>query len=131
MGIWDKLIGGSVAEPIDAIGNTVDKIFTNDEERAQAEAVLLKIKENRHILQAEINKLEVQHRSIWVAGWRPALGWTCATGLSIPFIWNPILQWITEKPGPELPTNALMELVILMLGLGGLRTYEKVKGAAK
>ena len=93
--------------------------------------LLLKIKENRHILQADINKLEVQHRSIWVAGWRPALGWTCATGLSIPFIWNPILQWITEKPGPELPTNALMELVILMLGLGGLRTYEKVKGAAR
>lgn len=131
MGWFSQLIGGGVAEPIEAIGTAVDKIFTSDEERAKAQAVLLKIRENRHILQAELNLQESKHRSVWVAGWRPALGWTCAAGLSVPFIWNPILQWITGAPGPELPTGALMELVILMLGLGGLRSFEKVKGVTR
>jgi hypothetical protein len=131
MGWLDRLIGSGVAEPIEAIGNAADKIFTSDEERAQAEAVLLKLRQHQHILQAEMNLAGLKHRSIWVAGWRPALGWTCALGLSMPFVINPLLQWITGNAGPEMPTAALMELVILMLGLGGLRTYEKSKGITK
>lgn len=122
---------GEVAKPIAAIGNVFDQLFTSDEERASAEAVMEKIRQHPHILQAEINKIEASHRSVWVAGWRPAIGWVCAISLSFPFLINPILQWSTGMPGPELPIEAMISLVMSLLGLGGLRTFEKLKRLTK
>ena len=126
-----SLFSGGVAAPIDAIGNVFDKLFTSDEERAQAQAVLNRIKQEPHILQAEISKLEAQHRSTWVAGARPAIMWCCAVGLFFAFLVNPIIQWWTGSPGPDLPLDYIQELVWALLGLGGLRTVEKFGGKAK
>jgi len=130
MSVWTKLFGGAAAEPIDALGSAVDKIFTNDEERMQAQAVLDKIAQKPAILQAEINKIEAQHRSLFVAGWRPAIGWVCAIGLAFPFILNPLIEW-AGGTGPKIPMDQLMELVVALLGLGTLRTFEKLAGRAK
>ena len=131
-------IGGkSRAEPIEAIGNAFDKIFTSDVERAQAKIVMEKLRQQPHLLQAEMNKIEASHKSTFVAGWRPALGWVCAIGLGFVYIINPIIQWLTctfgDKciVGPEMPLESMMTLVISLLGLGGLRTFEKVKGITK
>jgi hypothetical protein len=87
--------------------------------------------------QLEINKMEAQHRSIFVAGWRPFLGW----GLSFSMIWHFVLAPITifgfsyaGVEAPELPAfdmDSLMTVLLGMLGLGGLRTVEKVKGLTK
>lgn len=87
--------------------------------------------------QLEINKMEAQHRSIFVAGWRPFLGW----GLSFAMIWHFVLAPITifgfsyaGVEAPELPAfdmDSLMTVLLGMLGLGGLRTVEKVKGLTK
>ena len=90
-----------------------------------------RIRQKPHILQAEINKIEASHRSIFVAGWRPAIGWVCAAGLAFPFLVNPVLQWWSGSPGPEMPTEALTSLIIALLGLGSLRTVEKFGGKAK
>ena len=130
MSFWTKLFGGAVTEPIDALGSAVDRIFTNDEERMQAQAVLDKIAQKPAILQAEINKIEAQHRSLFVAGWRPAIGWVCAIGLAFPFIINPLIEW-AGGTGPKIPMDQLMELVVALLGLGTLRTFEKLAGRAK
>jgi len=130
MSFWTKLFGGAAAEPIDALGSAVDKIFTNDEERLQAQAVLDKIAQKPAVLQAEINKIEAQHRSLFVAGWRPAIGWVCAIGLAFPFILNPLIEW-AGGTGPKIPMDQLMELVVALLGLGTLRTFEKLAGRAK
>jgi len=126
-----NLIGGNAAQPIEALGNVVDKVFTSDDERLQAQAVMQKIAMQPQILQAEINKLEASHRSLFVAGWRPFLGWVCGVGLLFPFVINPVFQWHTGQLGPELPMDYIMELVVALLGLGTLRTFEKVKGRAK
>ena len=131
MAFIEKLIGGSAAQPIEAIGNVFDKLFTSDEERAQAEAVLAKMAQEPHLLQAEINKIEASHRSVFVAGWRPLLGWVCGVGLGFAYIANPVIQWLTGEPGPVLPMDYMAELVMALLGLGGLRTVEKIKGKAK
>ena len=80
---WQSLIGVGIAEPIDAVGNAVDKIFTNEEDRAKADFVMAKLRQHPHILQAEMNLSESRHRSVFVAGWRPALGWACAFALLI------------------------------------------------
>jgi hypothetical protein len=87
--------------------------------------------------QLEINKMEAQHRSIFVAGWRPFLGW----GLSFAMLWHfviaPITMFAFAYAGmepPELPAfdmDSLMTVLLGMLGLGGLRTVEKVKGLTK
>ncbi len=83
------------------------------------------------MVQAETNKIAAGHRSTFVAGARPALLWVCATGYSFAFLINPIIQWLTGDPGPELPMDAMGELTLGMLGLAGLRTMEKLKGVSK
>ena len=117
--------------PVEAIFDGLDKLVTSDEERGQLQILKIKALQEPDKLQVELNKIEASHRSRFVAGWRPAIGWICAAGLSFPFIINPMLQWATNKPGPELPLDVLMELVLAMLGLGSLRTIEKLQGKSK
>jgi len=134
---FGKETGDAIASPITAVGNVLDSLFTSDEEREQAKAVMAKLEAQPHILQAEINKLEAQHKSPFVAGWRPALGWVCALGLAFVFVINPVIQWSSCLfgaaciAGPEMPLEAMMTLVVSLLGLGGLRTVEKIKGVTK
>lgn len=123
--------GKEIAAPIDALGNTFDKMFTNDEERMQAQAVLDKIKAQPAILNAELNKIEAQHRSVFVAGWRPAIGWICALGIGFAFIGNPLLTRFVGGAAVEVPLDMILELVLAMLGMGTLRTIEKIKGVTK
>ena len=123
--------GKEVAAPIDALGNTIDKMFTNDEERMQAQAVLDKIRIQPAILNAEMNKIEAQHRSLFVAGWRPAIGWICALGIGFAFIGNPLLQRFVGGESVNVPLDMILELVLAMLGMGALRTFEKIKGVTK
>ena len=123
--------GKDVAAPIDALGNTIDKMFTNDEERMQAQAVLDKIRIQPAILNAEMNKIEAQHRSLFVAGWRPCIGWICAAGIGFAFIGNPLLERFVPGDPVVVPLDMILELVLAMLGMGALRTFEKVKGVSK
>ena len=130
MGILQTLIGGSIAEPINAIGNVFDKLFTSDDERAQAKIVLEKLRQHPFELQAEINKIEASHRSFFVAGWRPAIGWVCAIGLFYDFFLRPILSGVGLTLMP-LDTATLHALIMALLGLGGMITAEKFGNKVK
>ena len=136
MSILTRLFGGPAVDAVSAIGNAFDKIFTSDEERAEASLLLAKLRQKPHLLQAEINKIEAAHRSIFVAGWRPFIGWVCGFGFLWAFLGHPLFEWVVTLYGiditpPELITDSLLELVLAMLGLGGLRTAEKLTGRAK
>ena len=136
MGLLVKLIGGGAVDAATGIANIVDKFVETDDERKAADLLLAKMAQRPGELQVELNKIEAGHRSLFVAGWRPALGWICALGLGFTFLINPMVQWATCManeclPGPELPYNIMLELVIAMLGLAGLRTAEKVMGRTK
>ena len=78
----------------------------------------------------ELNKAEAQHRSIFVAGWRPACGWCCALTLFAHYILFPFISTYTQYETPILDTTFMNTLLMGMLGIGGLRTYEKMKGKA-
>ena len=87
--------------------------------------------------QLNINKAEAQSRSLFVAGWRPFIGWTCGLAMFWHFVGVPItlffVGWFAVDI-PELPQfdmNSLMTVLLGMLGLGGLRTFEKTKGITK
>jgi len=89
-----------------------------------------------HMLQAVANIEGAKHRSIFVAGWRPAIGWVAALGLGYQFLVLPFAGLINaylKLPAelPQLQAEQLMTLVLSLLGLGGMRTFEKYKGAAK
>ena len=131
MGIFSKIAGAEIARPIDALRKFADVVSTTDEERLEADAVIKRMELRQDELLVELNKVEAQHRSLFISGWRPALGWVCVLGLALTFIVSPLLEWGTGVKGPELPTDIMLELVLGMLGLGALRTYEKLAGRAK
>jgi hypothetical protein len=87
--------------------------------------------------QLDINKEEAKHRSIFVSGWRPFVGWTCGAALCYHFILAPLILFGVGISGhtvpalPEFDMGSLMTVLMGMLGLGGLRTFEKTKGLTK
>ncbi len=131
MGFLSAFLGGAAAKPIDAIGNAFDKIFTSDDERSKALIVLNKLRQQPGILQVELNKIEAAHRSLFVAGWRPSIGWTCSLALFIQFIVVPCASFFTTVPLPSMSNQLLFDLVLAMLGMGTLRTVEKLKGSTR
>jgi len=128
----EKFLGEASARPIEAIGNLFDQLFTSDEERKAADALLIKIAQNPQILQAEINKIEASHRSVFVAGWRPFTGWVCGFALAYNFILRDVLiLFAPNQAPPDLNIDTLTTVMFALLGLGGLRTYEKLNGRTK
>ena len=111
-----------------------------DQKNALAHEIATLAEKQAHqaaLAQVEVNKEEAKSRSVFVAGWRPFIGWTCGVALAYHFVLAPIIIFGTTVFGvqiPELPVfdmDSLMTVLLGMLGLGGLRTYEKSKGLTK
>lgn len=137
MGLLSSIFGvGKAVDGVKAVGNILDDLFTSGEEKLTLEQVKIRLLQEPAKAQAHINLVEAGHRSIFVAGWRPFIGWVCGVGLLWAFIGHPLFEWIIalkgiDVPAPEINTDNMMELVLALLGLGGLRTFEKIKGRAK
>lgn len=140
LSLFSSAAAPALSAPIDAIGNVFDKLFTSDAEREQAAQVLEKMRQQPHLLQAEINKLEASHNSVFVAGWRPAIGWVCAFSLGTYYVPQHVLAailwvercWATGGLMPyPIGTDSLMELVFALLGLGFFRSVEKFGKVAR
>jgi len=121
------------------VSTAVDKIWPDANIEAQAKADELKAeltKELQYTLgQIEINKIEAASPSVFVSGWRPAVGWAGALGYGYEFLWRPIANGLSVAFGlppifPGIETEALSTLLFGLLGLGTLRTAEKLKGVA-
>lgn len=85
--------------------------------------------------QLEVNKIEAQNTSIFVAGWRPAIGWVCAAAFAWTFVLAPIVSYVAKLGGvvtalPTMDISQLMPVLLGMLGFGAMRTYEKVNGVS-
>ena len=126
--------------PIFEIGKTLLDRFVPDPEKKQAaEMELIRMAADGElkqvIAQLEINAREAAHPSIFVAGWRPAFGWCGALGFLYATIGQPLIAWgaaINGWPAPPALNLDLLWVVITgMLGIGGLRTFEKAKGVTK
>ncbi|MFC6440858.1 3TM-type holin [Bowmanella sp. JS7-9] len=125
------------------VGPLIDKLVdripdpnARAEAREQFETQLLTAVTEASTLQAKINQVEAAHSSVFVAGWRPFIGWVCGLSLLWAFLLQPIMVWGVKVAGvdvdiPIIETGALYQLVLAMLGMGGLRTFEKMKGVAR
>jgi len=126
---------------IGPVAGLLDKFIEDKDQKAKlAHEIATMAEKHAHeaaMAQVDVNKAEAQHRSIFVAGWRPFIGWTCGVALAYHFVIAPLVIFGASWAGaeiPELPSfdmDALMTVLLGMLGLGGLRTYEKTKGLTK
>lgn len=132
-----------VAALIPLLGPLVEKLIDHipdplarEKAKAEAEATLLTLLNAQQQGQVEINKLEAQNADLFVSGWRPFIGWVCGSALLYTYVLSPfiawgLIVWAPAAPLPVVPTDNLFELVLAMLGLGGLRTFEKLKGVSR
>jgi len=121
---------------VDAVASLVETVVgriwpdKSEQERAQLAAALALVQG-----QLDINKVEAANPNAFTSGWRPAIGWICGAAFGIQFVFGPLASWGSRLYGhpvdfPPMDIGAMMPVLLGMLGLGGLRTYEKVKGAA-
>tara|TARA_Y100001972_G_scaffold123044_1_gene169660 strand:+ start:418 stop:798 length:381 start_codon:yes stop_codon:yes gene_type:complete len=121
---------------IDPISNILDKFVADKDLKQKLEHELKTELHRANMAQIEVNKVEAQHRTVFVAGWRPFTGWVCATALAYHFIIEPVLVFFLSWYGiqiqlPQFDMGSLLTVLMGMLGLGGLRTYEKKLGLTK
>ena len=133
LGIFDAVMG--TVKPI------LDKFIPDAKDRLEAEQLIANQLHAVNMGQIEINKQEAKSDKLFVAGWRPFVGWTCAGTFAYSVVIRDFLNWgmnvITTYSGHILPvlpnpdTTLTFEILMALLGFGGLRTYEKFKGVAR
>lgn len=131
----------------DLAGKVFDRIFPDPKQANEAKLELFKLQQAGELKvlesetqlamgQMDINKIEAGSDSFFKSGWRPAVGWTCVFGLVYQFVFEPLAVFTLgvmeiKAPMPSLNLDTLMTLLFALLGLGGYRTVEKLKGVSK
>ena len=134
-----NLIGGLLGGKggaLKQITNVIDELHTSEEEKLDKKILMQRIQQKLAEKQLDVNAKEATHRSVFVAGWRPAIGWCGAGALFFEFILSPCIEWYAKFSGldltaPEIQTGPLLAIVTSMLGVAGMRSFEKAKGIAK
>lgn len=125
---------------ISPVTTLLDKFIPDaDEKYRMAHEIATLAERQAHELakeQIKVNQAEAAHGSVFVSGWRPAVGWICATGLAFNFIIVPLGNFtlvLAEKGVvvPSLDLSEMMPVLLGMLGLGAYRSFEKIKGVAR
>ena len=130
-----KLFGGGT---IKAVGKIVDELYTSEDERNQAKIAIKKVEAELKKRQMDINLADAQSKAGGLSGaiqriWRPLIGFSAALAIFWEYVLKQFLMFLIAtfswetKPLPELDMGTLMPLVMALLGMGALRSYEKVK----
>lgn len=138
MSLLDGGVGGAIAG---VVGQIIDRAWPDPTKKAEAQLAMAKLLQDGafndaeqqirlSLAQAKINEIEAASPDFFRAGWRPAVGWVCAAGLAYQFLVRPLLVGFLVRQFPELDMGTLTTLLFGMLGLGAMRTQEKIKGVA-
>jgi dienelactone hydrolase len=129
-----------IVAPILQLGQSLlERWFPDPQKKAEAEQQFMLLMQEQDfrkvIAQLEVNAKEAASPHLFVAGWRPAVGWCCAAGFLWATIGQPVIAWVAIAKGwpapPAIDTEVLLYVLGGMLGLGGLRSFEKTKGVTK
>lgn len=137
MSWFGNLLGGGIAGAAEGIAGIVDRFVETEDERRAAEIIKAKLMMQPSLVQAELNRVEAAHRSVFVAGWRPFIGWVCGVALFYNFVARDLLAWVILNTGieasmpPDLAMDELITILLGMLGLGAFRTVEKFGGKTR
>ena len=124
----------AVAESIVGVaGKVLNKFVADKDLKVKLQHELKTAFHAANLAQIDLNKQEAAHQSMFVAGWRPFVGWTCGVALAYHLLIAPLLGFVLvlygiDTPMPEFEFSQLSTILMGMLGLGGLRSYEKMKG---
>jgi len=134
MGILEFLpvVGSAVQKLLDLIPDPNARAKAAEEYQQTVLAIAAKAEAD----QRDINKTEAASNSLFVAGWRPGIGWVCALALAFQYLVRPLVSWAAGVWWPAMPAlpgldDSLWQLMFGMLGMGGLRTLEKTRGVGK
>ena len=128
-----------VSALLDIGGKVMDRLWPDPAQAAAAKLELFKLQQSGELAviagQMDINKVEAANPSVFVSGWRPSVGWVCSSGLAIQFVVGPLAEWGSTLYGtpvkfPQMDMGTMMPLLLGMLGLGAMRTAEKISGVA-
>lgn len=144
MGILDSILTGGLSNVVATGLEIVNKFIEDPNKKLEAQLEMLRITQTSEFktldfqiqqmqMQTEVNKVEAASDNIFKSGWRPAVGWVCAAAFGMQTILFPVASCIAEIFGktihlPTLPTELLYTTLFGMLGIGGMRTFEKMKG---
>ena len=125
-----------IDDAIGAVLQIINKFVPDPDQRAKAESALRDSLQAWDKSQSDVNAVEAANANVFVSGWRPFIGWTCGLALAYQFVVAPLVMWATLTVGIHLATppkldDMLWQLVFAMLGMGGLRTFEKIKGVSR
>jgi len=130
-----NLLSSGISGVLQGVKGLISEFHMDPAKAAELEIKLLKVQHEMEKAQVEVNMQEAKHPDWRVAGWRPATGWICALGLAYQALIQPLMSWVAilaELPVPPAIDTSLLTTVLLgMLGLGGIRAYEKMKGVAR
>lgn len=127
---------------IDTVGELASELIADPDKKREIQLQLAKLKDQQDerihqelLGQVEINKIEAASGSLFVAGWRPFIGWVGGAGLAWSFVVGPFIEYIARLNGwagtmPEFNFEQLITIVLAMLGIGTMRTVEKVQGVS-
>ena len=122
-----------ITAALDIGGKLIDRLWPDPTQADLAKLELFKLQQSGELQQIagqlEVNKAEATNTSVFVSGWRPFIGWICGTGLAYQFLVYPILVAFVPKI-VQLDMGTLLTLLAGMLGLGAMRTQEKLQGVA-
>jgi len=131
-----------IGSVIESVGKVAGDLITTDKERMQLELEGRKLDQAIDLAQIEVNKVEAASASVFVAGWRPAIGWIGAAAMAYQFLLYPMLLWAWTylqgtgwipkeiSPPPVLDADQLWVILSGILGIAGMRSFEKTKGVA-
>ncbi len=132
-----QLLSAILPKALDIIDEVIPDKDAAQKAKIAIESKLIEASVQTNLAQMEINKIEAGHRSIFVAGWRPMIGWACAIGVFWMAIGEPMANYLMTLGGvdtsalPKMPHDILLELTFALLGMSTLRTFEKLKGVSK
>ena len=129
----------AAAPVLKGLFDLIDELFTSPEEKQNAKLRLIELQQAGQLAQIGVNTQEAKHDSLFVSGWRPFIGWVCGFALVWTFILQPIIVFAILTFGipfpiavlPALDLEVLMPLLMGMLGLGAMRSWEKKEGVAR
>jgi len=134
--IFKFLSGEAMDSLVDLFKDYQDKKLSKEELRFRLQTFEATNTQELHLAQIELNKEEAKHKSMFVAGWRPMLGWVCGLGFAMNFLVAPVGTFIVNLMGypiefPQADVATMMPVLLGMLGLGTMRTYEKAQGVSR
>lgn len=127
----------AVTPIITGLFGLVDKLFTTEADRMAARLKLLELEKSGELAQIAVNTQEAKHSSVFVAGWRPFIGWVCGLSFTWVYLLRPMMDWVWAASGqppldlPVINMADMMAVLMGMLGLGALRTWEKATGVSR